>query len=294
MWSRNGATLYNTDCITGLRSLSDNSIDFVATDPPYFLDGMGDDWSDETLKKKQKKASAIGGLPVGMKFDPMQGIRLQSFFGLVARELMRVLKPGGFLASFSQGRLIHRLSVAVEDVGFEVRDLLIWEHEGGQGKAFTQTHFVEKMPITEHEKVVIVTKLAGRKTPQLRPKFEPILIAQRPKEGTFVENWLSWNTGLVKVDFSAGQQTTILRYDKPVKSKEIDHMTVKPVGVMQRLIEVFSIEGQTVLDPFVGSGTTGVAALSLGRDFVGFDIEKRYIDVAIKRLTNETTPKAGH
>ena len=55
--------------------------------------------------------------------------------------------------------------------------------------------------------------------------------------------------------------------------KEIGHMTIKPEGIMERLIEVFSVQGQTVLEPFMGSGTTGVAALRKMRKFIGFEIE---------------------
>lgn len=277
------ATIYNADCLVAFRELSDNSVDLIATDPPYFLDGMDNDWSHQNLKKKQSRAKAIGGLPVGMKFDPEQGKRLEKFFEQVSRESLRVLKPGGFLISFSQGRLYHRLSIAAENAGFEVRDMLVWEHGGGQGKAFTQDHFVKKMNLPVDEQESIITKLQNRKTPQLRPKFEAILLAQKPKNGTFVNNWLKWNTGLIKTDFDV-QQTTIFKYNKPNKRKTIDHMTVKPVDLMERLIEVFSIPGQVVLDPFLGSGTTGVAALRTNRKFIGFEIDKNYFDISKKRL----------
>lgn len=279
------AQLYLGDCLVSLNKLPDNSIDFIATDPPYFLDGMDDEWSDSSLKKKQDRAVAIGGLPVGMKFDPKQGRRLETFFEKVSKECIRVLKPGGYFISFSQGRLYHRMASGSEDAGFEIRDMLIWEHSGGQGKAFTQNHFVKRMNIDQAEKDAIIENMAGRKTPQLRPKFEAMMLAQKPKEGTFVENWLKWQTGLVQVDFVT-QQTTIFTYKKPNKNKLFEHLTVKPLDLMERLIEIFSIEGQTVLDPFMGSGTTGVAALKLNRKFVGIEIEKKYYDISIKRLTD--------
>lgn len=281
------ALIYNDDCLEAFKKISSNSIDLIATDPPYFLDGMGDNWSDSKLKNKTAKASTVGGLPVGMKFDPSQGRKLQNFFSKVSRESIRVLKPGGFLISFSQPRLFHRMAVASEDAGFEVRDMLIWEHSGGQGKAFTQEHFVKKMKLSANKKNEIISKLQGRKTPQIRPKFESILLAQKPREGTFVSNWLKWETGLIKVDFPLEQQqSTIFSYSKPIKDEDFEHMTVKPVPLMRRLIEVFSMPGQLVLDPFLGSGTTAVAALKSGRNFVGFEIEKKYTDISIRRLKN--------
>jgi DNA modification methylase len=61
-------------------------------------------------------------------------------------------------------------------------------------------------------------------------------------------------------------------------------MTVKPVLLISHLIRLFTQEGQTVLDPFVGSGSHGVAALQNNRNFVGFEIEKKYYEIAGKRL----------
>ena len=60
------------------------------------------------------------------------------------------------MVAFSQGRLVHRLAVAAEDAGFEIRDLCVWEHEGGQGKAFTQDHFVRKMDLSKAEQGAII------------------------------------------------------------------------------------------------------------------------------------------
>ena len=70
-------SIYNQDCTKGLKTLQDNSIDCIITDPPYFIDGMGSEWNDTNLKTKASKSGVIGGLPVGMKFDKAQGERLQ-------------------------------------------------------------------------------------------------------------------------------------------------------------------------------------------------------------------------
>lgn len=134
-------------------------MDFLLSDPPYFLDQLDDKWSHEAIGQNMRKAGAVGGLPVGMKFDPVQGRRLEAFFHQVSLEAIRVLKPGAFMVAFSQGRLVHRLATAAEDAGFEIRDLFVWEHEGGQGKAFTHTHFVERMDISAKEKKSIIKKL---------------------------------------------------------------------------------------------------------------------------------------
>jgi len=278
------AIVYNDDCFTVFPQLANCSVDFVATDPPYFIDGMGDEWSDDKLREKEAKSGVVRGLPVGMKFDPAQGIRLEQFFYKASLEMIRVLKPGGFMVAFSQGRLYHRLAMAAENAGFEVRDMLIWEHGGGQGKAFTQNHFVMKMQLPDDEKESIIRRLRGRKTPQLRPKFEAILLAQKPRQGTFIANWLEWGTGLIEVDFRP-QQTTVFAFGKANGfRKSIEHMTIKPVDLMQRLVEVFTVPGQVVLDPFMGSGSTGVAALGVKRRFVGFEIDSGYFKISEGRI----------
>ena len=280
------ATIYHGNCVNLLHSLEDNSIDFVLTDPPYFLDTLDDSWSVKTIQKRTKKSSVIGGLPAGMRFDKNQGHRLEAFFFTIAQDLVRVLKPGGFMIAFSQGRLIHRLAIAAEDAGFEIRDMFIWQHKGGQGKAFSQAHFVHKMPLPPREKKSLLKSIADKKTAQLRPMFEPMILAQKTKEGTFVQNWEKYKTGLVTLNTTpdAKQPTTIFHYDKPKLGKILGHTTVKPLALFQQLIAIFSMEGQTVLDPFLGSGTSAEAALSLKRNIIGAEIEESYYNTICNRI----------
>lgn len=281
--------IINGDSLDILKSFKDNSIDCVITDPPYFIDGMGKEWSNDNLRKKASKASVIGALPVGMKFDPKQGIELQSFIQNISNEIYRILKPGGFYLSFSQGRLYHRMAVAIEDAGFEVRDMLVWAREG-QAKAFSQDHFVRKMNLSEQEKEEILKTLNGRKTPQLKGQSEPIVLAQKPKEGTFVQNWIEYGVGLVDVSQSLDGKFpgTIMEVSKPKgeERKESKHLTLKPVKLMEHLIKVFTKEGDIVLDPFCGSGTTGVACEKTDRRFVGIELAEEFYDESYKRCKN--------
>jgi site-specific DNA-methyltransferase (adenine-specific) len=62
------------------------------------------------------------------------------------------------------------------------------------------------------------------------------------------------------------------------------HPTQKPLELMMRLIAMCSVEGDTVLDPFCGSGTTGVASVSMGRNFVGIDLDETYLEIAKRRI----------
>lgn len=284
------------DCRSGLKNIPDNSIDFIVTDPPYFIDGMDNNWDDKKLCKRVKPG-IIGGLPCGMKFNRAQGEHLQNFMEPIACEFMRILKPGGFCVVFSQGRLYHRMAIAMDLAGFEIRDLLGWKYEG-QAKAFSQDHFIKKdKTMTDAEKAKLIAELNGWKTPQLKPQIEPMVLAQKPKDGTFIENWKKWGVGLVntKETLDGMFPGTIISVSKKVRhnetDKKIDHMTVKPVCLISHLIKLFTRPGQTVLDPFLGSGSHGVAAIENKRNFIGFEIEKKYFDIAKNRIEKAKNQK---
>lgn len=270
-----------------LKLFKNDSIDCVITDPPYFIDGMGNDWSLDKLKLKISKSNVVGSMPVGMKFDVKQGKELQNFMYQISSEVFRVLKPGGFYLSFSQGRLYHRMAVAIEDCGFEIRDMYIWKREG-QGKAFSQNHFIKKMNISEEEKLKLMDSLGGRKTPQLKTQSEPIVMAQKPKEGTFVENWQKYKVGLVDVTQSLDGKFpgTVMEVEKPRgEERKFAHMTLKPIKLIEHLIRLFTVEDAIVLDMFMGSGTTGEACINTNRKFVGIELLDEYYEMAKSRVS---------
>ena len=278
------AIIENEDCRIGMKLLAENSISLVLTDPPYFIDGMGDDWDTRKLNARVKPG-VIGSLPAGMKFSVEQGRELQRFLSPIAEEWMRVIRPGGFCLVFSQNRLAHRTAIALEDAGFEIRDILIWRYEG-QAKAFSQDHFIRKRKISTKEKDRLIQKIGGRKTPQLKPQGEMIILGQAPREGTFVDNWDKWETGLIDVNnplINTSQfPGTVIPSNKP--KERYGHMTAKPVDLLQHLIRIFSAPRALVLDSFAGSGSTGVAAILEGRNFIGYEIEDEMAGRAQERI----------
>jgi site-specific DNA-methyltransferase (adenine-specific) len=288
-------SIHHGDALKLLKDIPNESVHFVLTDPPYFIDGFGDDWSNTSLQRKAARAGVVGSMPVGMKFDPQQGRNFQAFMQPVFDELMRVLKPGGFAVAFSQARLYGRLAVAAEDAGFELRDMLGWVYEG-QAKAFSQDHFVRRMRhLSSAERASILKQLDGRKTPQLKPCIEPMVLAQKPRAGTFVENWLEHQVGLVdtKQSLDGKFPGNLMACPKPGKTEKgegNEHLTVKPVALLQHLIQLFTVPGQTVLDPFLGSGSTALAAAATGRDCIGIEIERTYVRIAQERLANQSAP----
>jgi site-specific DNA-methyltransferase (adenine-specific) len=281
------------DCFELFKTIPNNSIDFCLTDPPYFLDGLGDDWDADIIQEKQgQKSSTIKSLPKGMKFDKEQGPRFQEFMARVSTEVFRVLKPGGFFVSFSQARLYHRMTVAVEDSGFEIRDMLGWTYQG-QAKAFSQDHIIKKQKhLTEQQKTDLINELQGWKTPQLKPCIEPMCLAQKPTEGKFIDNWQKYGVGLVNVNeqWENSFPGNIIYCNKPLKSEKGDynnHVSVKPVKLCEHLIKLFTKPGYTVLDPFLGSGTTMIAAERTSRNCVGFELSPKYFSIIQQRLTDE-------
>ena len=278
------------DCREHMTSMIDNSVSLIVTDPPYFIDGMGDDWNNDVLRNRIKAGGVIGSLPAGMKFDPKQGLRLQDFLQPIASEWLRIVRPGGFVLCFSQNRLVHHTAIAIEQAGFEIRDILAWNYEG-QAKAFSQEHFIRKRHIPEKEKQRLIRKLRGRKTPQLKPQCELMVMGQAPREGTFVDNWDKWETGLIDTQNPLIQPTrfpgTVIPASKP--RERHGHMTAKPVDLLRHLIRIFSAENALVFDPFVGSGSTGVAARMENREFVGSEIDREMAANAEKRIDTITS-----
>ena len=278
------------DCRKVMKRFADNRFSLVLTDPPYFIDGMDDKWNHQHLWARVKKG-VVGSLPAGMKFDAKQGQKLQEFLQPVAREWLRLLKPGGFALCFSQSRLVHRTAYALEAAGFEIRDILAWKYEG-QAKAFTQDHFIRKRKdLNEKEKTQIINRLGGRKTPQLKPQMELIVMAQSPKEGTYIDNWMKYQTGLIDIKDPLLEPNrfpgTVINV--PKTRERYGHIAAKPVILLRHLIRIFSAieeDGKKVVvfDPFAGSGSTGVAARLESRSFIGCEIDEAMGKVANKRI----------
>jgi len=114
----------------------------------------------------------------------------------------------------------------------------------------------------------------------VKPDAMPQFNGQGPSVGheMMVAAWYgkghsSWN---------GGGKPGVFTYNKNTVGSE--HPTQKPLPLMKRLVELFTNEGQTILDPFMGSGTTGVAAVQMGRDFIGIEREEKYFDIACKRI----------
>ncbi|MBI2968083.1 MAG: site-specific DNA-methyltransferase [Bacteroidetes bacterium] len=295
--------IINEDALKALPTLAENSIDLVLTDPPYFLDKMDNRW-DEKKVASTKYHHVIKSLPAGMRFDREQGKNFYDWYYKISKEILRVLKPGGFFFSFSSPRLYHRMVSAMDDAGFLIRDGFIWLYTQNQPKAMSLNHFIDRLNENEKSRDNLKKQLHGWKTPQIKSCFEPIVMAQKEAEGTFLENFRKYNVGLLNTHVKIGKEmypSNVISTDsinevvdkcflisKPDKKEKGDfnfHRTVKPLSLCEYIIRLTTYSNEAiVLDPFAGSGTTLVAAKNLGRKFVGIDINKEYIEIGRRRI----------
>ena len=150
--------LLHADCLALLPDLPAGSVEAVVTDPPYGIGFRGEAWDSGELTD----AAAF-----------------QRWTSLWAAEALRVLKPGGWLAAFGSPRTAHRLIAGVEDVGFEVRDQLLWLYAQGVPKSRLRP---------------------GGLGVCLKPAYEPVLLARKPLVGTLDANLAAHGTGALQID----------------------------------------------------------------------------------------------
>ncbi len=201
--------LANSDCLAVLKTIPDNSIHSVVTDPPYGLSFMGKKWDYDVPSVD------------------------------VWAECLRVLKPGGHLLAFAGTRTQHRMAVRIEDAGFEIRDMIAWVYGSGFPKSLDVSKAIDKAAGAEREKVRVAPRavtsgtMAGSvdtrpwiEKPRelgyhevagpipatdaarqwqgwgtaLKPALEPITVARKPLIGTVAANVLEHGTGAINVD----------------------------------------------------------------------------------------------
>jgi len=162
------------DCLDVLRTLANNSVDSIVTDPPYGLSFMGKKWDYDVPAVE------------------------------VWTECLRVLKPGGHLLAFAGTRTQHRMAVRIEDAGFEIRDMIAWVYGSGFPKSLDVSKAIDKSA------GAAAIQWQGWGT-ALKPALEPITVARKPLCGTVAANVLAWGTGAINVDGGrVGTESTVV------------------------------------------------------------------------------------
>jgi len=317
--------LFNGDSAEVLKTLKDNSVDLLATDPPYGIEFMGKSW-DKVLPPTD-----------------------------IWQECYRVLKPGSFIAVMSSPRsdVLYRMIKDLEDAGFDMSfSPIMWTYHSGFPKASDTSKMIDKRFGAEREVVGkqelkgtaqtlkggnyggesyddktteidittastdLAKKYEGSKLGfQPKPAVEHIIIGMKPHGSkSYIDNVLNFEAlpdnikmtypfiqvpkpakkekdfGLTgeekkKPQRDEGQEKfNVPQKNRPTTSKNI-HPTTKPVKLMSYIITLFTREGDWVIDPFLGSGTTGISSKLLNRNFIGVEREKEYFDICEERLS---------
>jgi len=303
--NKSNINVVNANSLEYLKTLEDNSIDCIITDPPYFIDKLDSKWSNEQINN-DKKNSHIKHLPKGMKFDKKQVKNLYDFYLELSKILFKKLKPGGYFLSFSSPRLYHSITMACEIAGFEIRDMINWVYTQSMPKGMSIEHIIKKRKdLTDVEKKELIEEYKDFKTPQIKSCFEPICVAFKPIKTTFLDNELNFKTGLLDFSNKVGinndkvpaniitteefnelydKNFLISKPNKEEKGLFNTHITVKPVQLIEHLIKIFSKKNSLVVDPFLGSGTTALACKNTDRKCIGIELNKEYYDICLKRL----------
>lgn len=266
--------LYCSDWSLVFQELEDNTITACITDPPYGVSHLGNTWDKDVPKKD------------------------------VWEEVYRVLKPGGYVVSATAPSKYHLAAAEIEAAGFEIRDMMIW-------------HYTQSAPGPCQS-----VDGGGEWRSKAKPNHEPWVVARKPIEKglTLKQNWEKWRTGGVLVGEAGAEKwnTNFAKVDKPSRTErdsglqhrvakitagteseskrkrkgaafnvgmgKNNHPTVKPLSFMRRLIRMYAVPGSAIIDPFMGSGTTGMAAVADGYVFFGAEIDEDHFEKAEERI----------
>ena len=275
--------LYNDNSLNVLDTFADNSIDAVITDPPYGITHLDKEFNPEVLNNTAKSGGIFAGMTMGgMKFSNNQNKQTYNFLLPFFQKSLRVLKPGAFCIVFSQGRLVAGVMNALIEAGFEIREQMFWRKPSA--KPNQQTPWKKNSKNKDFTNRVVFGP--GK-------VIEPFIIAQKPIEGSYSTNYLKYHTGLVNKELAT---TTVFEEAAPSKDEKqgLQHPTIKPIKLMERIIETFTEENQTVLDIFNGSGSTGIAALNKNRNYIGIELNKQYYKESLKRFATINSQKTNN
>lgn len=293
--------LLQGDSIQLIQDFAENSIHAIISDIPY---GIGcDDWdvlhcNRNTAYGGASSAQLVAGSLFKRRGKPLNGwseadkkipLEYQQWCASWAGEWFRVLKPGGSCFIFAGRRYAHRCIVALESAGFTFKDMLSWEKDTAAQRAQRLSAIYERRGDDVNQR-----KWEGWRVANLKPLFEPILWFQKPYKtgGTIADNVLEYGVG-------AWNEAALRQYNIQCDSNEIlsniikvrtepgdhgKHIAQKPLKLMELLVELVTTPNQIVMDPFMGSGTTCLAAKRLDRQYVGIDIDPGCIEIAKERL----------
>ena len=274
------------DCLERMKEIPDGSVDVIISDIPYGIDYaewdvlhnntnsalLGTSPAQEKSKLFKSRGKPLNGWS---EADKQKGIEFQEWWKSWLEEVYRVTKPCSPIMIMCGRQLQHRFTCTAEDVGFVFKDYITWDKQQAPFRAQRINCVLQQRG---NDLVSDSIRLGN-----LAPQCEPIVWLFKPYQvGTTVTDcFINDKLGCFDSDVL---KTNLLSVKSKVTNKQ--HETQKPVELMETIIKLVSQEGQTVLDMFIGSGSTGVAALSTGRKFLGIEVDVNYFNISKERLLN--------
>lgn len=252
------STLYLDDAVKRMNKLEESSIDMIFADPPYYLSNNG-------ITVKSGKMVSVNKA----EWDVSKGIIEDfKFHKKWIKAAQRVLKPNGTLWISGTNHSIYLCGHALQESHFKILNDIAWFKPNGAPniscRYFTASH-------------------------------ETLLWAAKDIKSKHTFNYEAmkynkWENDVFKKEEKQMRSVWCIPTPGPGEKKNGKHPTQKPLALLERIILASTNVGDTILDPFNGSGTTGVAALRLDRKYIGIDNQQEYLETSIKRF-NEATNK---
>ncbi|MFH0779814.1 MAG: site-specific DNA-methyltransferase [Parcubacteria group bacterium] len=251
-FSKPNFKLYNANSIDFLAELPENSIDMIFADPPYLLSNGG-------FTCDSGKMVSVNKGP----WDVSNGLKKDFEFQLEwIKACHRVLKPSGTIWISGTYHSIYQCGFALHVNKFHILNDIAWF------KPNAAPNLSCRFFTASHETLIWARK--DKKSPH---KFNYDLMKNGDWSGDFLK----------KPNL---QMRSVWAIGTPKPSEKIfgKHPTQKPLELLERIVLASTNKGDLILDPFVGSSTTGIAAAKNNRIFIGVDLEKKYLDLSIKRF----------
>ena len=288
----------NADCIETMQAIEENSIDLVIADPPYWK-VVGEKWDYQWRTEKDYVEWSLKWI----------------------KEVSRILRIGGTFYCFGYFRTLALLVPHLEEMGLELRQQIILD-KGMRAVSGRATKRYKIFPNVTESILFIIKDNKKFVKPFLKEKQKSLgLTAKQINEGLGVKSngggmWSIYTGKNVCEQFPTealwNKLSGILKFELPYKKvaqtfnpqmgytdvwNDIDfykekhlHPTQKPLKLIKRLVEASSNEGDIVLDPFSGSGSTQIICIQLNRHYIGIELDADYFQIANQRIAKETSP----
>ena len=248
----NGFKLYLDDCREFLKRLPEESVDMIFADPPYNLSNGG-----FTCHAGRMVSVNKGG------WDESRGLDEDLKFHIEwIKACRRALKPNGTIWISGTYHSIYRCGYALETTGYHILNDIAW-FKPNAAPNLSCRYFT-----ASHE-----TLIWARKSKKAHHAFNYEEMRDR-----------DWSGDFIKKPNKQMRSVWAINTPRPFEKTFGKHPTQKPEALLRRIILASTRKGQTVLDPFTGSSTTGLIANLYDRHFIGIDSEKSYLDLSIKRF----------